>query len=99
MLRRAQYPNRNLLKTLSLLLALCGVLLGGTSAMAQKPDQYASERERAFQLYEEGKHLEALPILEKLAEANPSDGPVLQELAFSLISYSATLPDKEARKK
>ncbi|HEY6186905.1 MAG TPA: tetratricopeptide repeat protein [Pyrinomonadaceae bacterium] len=99
MLRRAQYPNRNLLKTLSLLLALCGVLLGGTSVMAQKPDQYASERERAFQLYEEGKHLEALPILEKLAEANPSDGPVLQELAFSLISYSATLPDKEARKK
>src|ERR1051325_1143400 len=99
MLSRAQYPNRNLLKTLSLLLALCGVLLGGTSVMAQKPDQYASERERAFQLYEEGKHLEALPILEKLAEANPSDGPVLQELAFSLISYSATLPDKEARKK
>ena len=99
MLRRAQYPNRNLLKTLSLLLALCGVLVGGASVMAQKPDQYASERERAFQLYEEGKHLEALPILEKLAEANPSDGPVLQELAFSLISYSATLPDKEARKK
>jgi tetratricopeptide (TPR) repeat protein len=98
MLRRAQYPNRNRLKTLSLL-ALFAVLLGGASVMAQKPDQYASERERAFQLYEEGKHLEALPILEKLAEANPSDGPVLQELAFSLISYSATLPDKEARKK
>lgn len=98
MLRRAEYPNRNLLKTLSLL-ALFGVLLGGASVMAQKPDQYASERERAFELYEEGKHLEALPILEKLAEVNPSDGPVLQELAFSLISYSATLPDKEARKK
>ena len=101
MFRRARHPHRNLLKTLSLL-ALFGLLLSGVttlSAPGQQPDKYESERERAFALYEEGKHLEALPILEKLAEANPSDGPVLQELAFSLISYSATLPDKEARKK
>ncbi|HEX8771972.1 MAG TPA: tetratricopeptide repeat protein [Pyrinomonadaceae bacterium] len=99
MLRRARHPH--LSKTLSLL-ALFGLLLSGVTtlgATGQQTGAYESERERAFQLYEEGKHLEALPILEKLAEANPSDGPVLQELAFSLITYSATLPDKEARKK
>lgn len=98
MLKRAEHPRRNLLITLSLL-ALFGLLLDAAApvALGQKGDQ--SERERAFLLYEEGKHLEALPILEKLAEANPSDGPVLQQLAFSLITYSATLPDKEARKK
>lgn len=98
MLRRAAH----LSKTLSLLALFGLLLLSGAAAhgaQVQQPDKYESERERAFMLYEEGKHLEALPILEKLAEVNPSDGPVLQELAFSLITYSATLPDKEARKK
>lgn len=100
MLKRAEHPRRNLLRTLSLL-ALFGLLLGAMApgTLGQKGDQSESERERAFLLYEEGKHLEALPILEKLAEANPSDGPVLQQLGFSLITYSATLSDKEARKK
>lgn len=100
MLKRADHFYRQSLTIFSMLM-LCGIILSAAppSGLAQASGQSETERERAFRLYAEGKHLEAMPILEKLAKANPSDGPVLQQLAFSLLTYSATLPDKEARKK
>ncbi|HEX8129718.1 MAG TPA: tetratricopeptide repeat protein [Pyrinomonadaceae bacterium] len=58
----------------------------------------ATARARALELFAEGKHLEALPLLEQAAEANPADGAVLQHLAFALITKSYTLPDAAARK-
>ncbi|MDQ1611246.1 MAG: hypothetical protein QOG00_1177 [Pyrinomonadaceae bacterium] len=65
-----------------------------------KPDGGAATaaRTRALQLYSEGKHLEALPLLEQAADANPADGAVLQHLAFALITQSHTLADPAARK-
>jgi tetratricopeptide (TPR) repeat protein len=100
MLKRADHFYRQSLTMFSMLM-LCAVMLSVAlpNGLAQASGQSETERERAFRLYADGKHLEALPILEKLAKANPSDGPVLQQLAFSLLTYSATLPDKEGRKK
>jgi tetratricopeptide (TPR) repeat protein len=67
-------------------------------AAATAADAAARARARAFQLYSEGKHLEALPLLEQAAEADPADGAVMQHLAFALITHSHTLADASARK-
>ena len=47
-------------------------------------------------LFAEGKRLEALPLLEELAQKDPKDGDVLVSLAASLIEHAATLSDSEA---
>ena len=47
-------------------------------------------------LFAEGKRLEALPLLEELAQKDPKDSDVLVELAASLIEHAATLGDAAA---
>ena len=64
----------------------------GVRVSAQDPD-YASERRRAFQLLDESKILEALPILEKLATRNPQDKEVQFFLGFSLFARSRDIKD------
>ena len=78
---------------LSLLAALafaCAV----TSAVAAQTD-----RAHAMRLWDEGKYLEALPLLQGLAASNPADRVVQERLGFALFQRSATLPDADARKK
>lgn len=60
----------------------------------ETPEQ--TEQQRAMMLFNEGKRLEALPLLEALAQKDPKDGEVLVALAASLIAHAATLNDANA---
>ena len=50
-------------------------------------------------LFSEGKRLEALPLLEDLAQKNPQDSDVVVALAASLVEHAATLADSNAAAK
>jgi tetratricopeptide (TPR) repeat protein len=54
-----------------------------------------AQRQRASELFEQGKRLEALPLLEELVRADPKDSAMLVALAASLVDHAATLLDQE----
>jgi Flp pilus assembly protein TadD len=58
-------------------------------------------RQRALALFNDGKRLDALPLLEELAQENPKDGEILVALGASLVDHAATLtdPDSAARER
>ena len=56
----------------------------------------AADRRKAIGLCREHRELEALPILEALAKADPKDPLVLENLAFALIYKSVTVKPEEA---
>jgi len=56
---------------------------------------YQTKRQKASELFEQGKRLEALPLLEELVKTNPSDSTMLVVLAACLVEHAATLPDQE----
>jgi tetratricopeptide (TPR) repeat protein len=58
-----------------------------------------AERQKAEALFAKGKRLEALPLLEDLAQKNPSDNEILVELAAALVDHALTLTDKDAAAK
>lgn len=58
-----------------------------------------SVRREAFRLYDSGKYVDAMPLLEKFVADHPADTVAKEHLAFSMIGYAATLPDPAARKK
>jgi tetratricopeptide (TPR) repeat protein len=68
------------------------------AARAQDKATYDADRKRAFQLYEANNFVAALPLLEKLAAANPEDVPVLERLGFALYANSTIIEDPAARK-
>ena len=74
-------------------LALCA------QAAAQPTPDYAADRKRAFELYEANNFDAALPMLEKLHGANPSDVMVLERLAFVLTGKLPTIKDPAERAK
>ncbi|MDQ3803962.1 MAG: tetratricopeptide repeat protein [Acidobacteriota bacterium] len=55
------------------------------------------ERRRAFELFEEQKYFEALPLLEKSAARYPQDGDVHARLGFALFARSITEQDAAKR--
>lgn len=57
------------------------------------PDQ--AKRQTALSLFNQGKRLEALPLLEELAQNNPQDSEVLVALAASLVEHAAALSDAD----
>ena len=62
-----------------------------------KPDAtYKTKREQALHLFNQDKRLEALPLLEELAQKNPQDEEVVVALAASLVSHASTLTDQRA---
>ena len=68
----------------------------------QNADQSGqARRQQALTLFNEGKRLEALPLLEELAQQNPQDSDVLVALAASLVDHAATVaaPDAAARER
>ncbi|HET6979712.1 MAG TPA: tetratricopeptide repeat protein [Pyrinomonadaceae bacterium] len=73
---------------------LCTLLLAITVVSAVQKD----ERGRAFQLYKEGKYVEAIPLFEKLATATPDDKDVIEALGLMTASQTAYLKDPAARK-
>lgn len=74
---------------LVLLLCACSV-----AAKAQADP----ERERAFQLYQDAKYVEALPLFEQLAVKYPEDPAVIQNLGLMVFTQSAYLKTPEERK-
>jgi tetratricopeptide (TPR) repeat protein len=57
------------------------------------------QRQTAISLFNQGKRLEALPLLEELAQKDPQDSEVLVALAASLVEHAATLTDADAAAK
>jgi len=53
-------------------------------------------RKKAFDLFRQDRHIEALPLFEELALKSPEDRDVLLGLGVCLVSESATLDDQEA---
>ena len=74
------------------------LMVAGSVFAMQVPTQnkidYDAERKRAFQLLDENKYTEALPILEKLAAAKPDDLPVIERLSITLL-VDATITKKD----
>lgn len=56
-------------------------------------------RKKAFQLFNEQKHIEALPLLEELAVKSPEDREVLAALGICLVTDAGTHGDDEIQKK
>lgn len=73
------------------------VCWGPVEALAQQQDQ--AERKQALALYESNNFLAALPVLEKVAAANPNDAVILSRLGFALYATSATEKDPALRQK
>ncbi len=77
-------------------------LLFARSPLVAQTNAVASEqanRQRALALFSEGKRLEALPLLEELAQKDANDSEVLVALAASLVEHAATLTDPNATAK
>jgi tetratricopeptide (TPR) repeat protein len=73
------------------LFAFCAPV--AAQANADAPDQ--TKRQRAVALFNQGKRLEALPLLEELAQKDAKDSEVLVALAAALIDHAATLTDAD----
>ena len=78
-----------------LFLSLVLLLIASPILKAQQEDP---DRRRAFQMYKDGKHAEALPEFEKLAVSYPRDPAIIETLGVLLITQTYSLPDPPARK-
>ncbi len=84
-------------RLLFLLVAVCGFLPhSGGYAQSAGGDE---NRKKAFELYKQDKHIEALPLFEELALKSPDDRDVLLGLGVCLVSEAATLDDQDAASK
>jgi len=87
--------HRKLLVTLLTLLFLSVVIASPTPAQTEGT---AELKRQATALLKENKYTEALPILEKIAAAEPNDGETQFFLAFALIGQATNTKDNAARK-
>ena len=87
--------HRKLLVTLLTLLVLSVAIVSPTQAQT---DNLAEMKHRAGELVKANKFTEALPILEKLAAAEPNDGETQFFLAFALLGQAKNTKDDAARK-
>jgi tetratricopeptide (TPR) repeat protein len=77
--------------------AIVAALLLAAGAFARTQDPV--ERQRALDLYESNNFVAALPLLEKVAAANPNDAEILSRLGFALYANSAAEKDPAQRQK
>jgi tetratricopeptide (TPR) repeat protein len=80
-------------------LAMLALGLFSASANVLAKSQEQSERQRALELYEAQNFIGAVPLLEKIAAANPNDIFILSRLGFALYASSAIEKDPAARRK
>ena len=73
-----------------------GSIAPGQTTPAPEADP---ERNAAFEIYKEGKMVQAMPLLEKLATKYPKDLAVWEAWGVSELGYSQTLADPELRRK
>ena len=79
----------------ALVVSLCALPSAATAQQNVDASRQA-RRQQALTLFSEGKRLDALPLLEELAQENSQDGDVLVALSASLIDHAATLTDPGA---
>ena len=87
--------HRKLLVTLLTLLFLSVVIASPTQAQTEGT---AELKRQATALLKENNYTEALPILEKIAAAEPNDGETQFFLAFALLGKATNTKDNVARK-
>ncbi len=87
------FPSRTGLLTLMLAIAAHASCL---FAQTDQHDANQAKRQQAEVLFNQGKRLEALPLLEDLHKANPGDEEVTVALAASLVDHAAILNDPKA---
>jgi tetratricopeptide (TPR) repeat protein len=80
------------------------LLLGGSLSFAQTAPPAATpiadpDRKAAFDIYKEGKMVQAMPLLENLSAKYPKDLAVWEAWGVSVLGYSQTLADPESRRK
>jgi tetratricopeptide (TPR) repeat protein len=75
---------------------LCLLLAGAQGGFTQADDP---ARHGAFVLYDSGKYVDAMPLLEKIVAGNPADTVAKEHWAFSMVCYAATLQDPVERKR
>ena|ERR1051326_3977480 len=81
--------------------AICFALLSfclSTVALAQGPDDIKELKQKAADLMKQTRYTEALPILEKIAAAEPGDARTQFYLGFALIAQANNTQDEAARK-
>jgi tetratricopeptide (TPR) repeat protein len=71
------------------------LLLCGAVCLTAQTVYDQDQRQKASELFAQGKRLEALPLLEDLVAASPKDAAMLVALAASLVEHAATLPGQE----
>jgi tetratricopeptide (TPR) repeat protein len=75
---------------------ICFVVAGVQGGFSQADDP---ARHQAFALYDSGKYVEAMPLLEKVVADLPADIVAKEHWAFSMVGYAATLSDPAERKR
>jgi tetratricopeptide (TPR) repeat protein len=88
---------KNSYSTLGKLLLLALILILPIQSFAQTDS--AAEKQRAYDLYIQSKFADAIPLLEKLVAANPSDVGLIESLGWATLVVSGSIKDPEARKK
>src|SRR6478672_9059289 len=89
---------RPVLHSSVLLLSIAALAVSSVSLPAQTGSENTT-RQRAFELFNQDKHLEALPLFEELALKSPDDRDVLLGLGACLVAESSTLDDENAATK
>lgn len=74
------------------------LLVAAPTASAKSQTQDNPDRQRALQLYRDGKFNEALPAFEKLAAAYPRDAQVIELYGYVVMNQQVNLKDAAERK-
>ncbi|HUM06864.1 MAG TPA: hypothetical protein VLT90_15465 [Terriglobales bacterium] len=96
------YPHALSRKLLLLLLLLSAVVAARPQQSSQPAQKTAKDDpawSEAYELFNQGKFVDAMPLFEKLAADYPSDIVVREGWAWCVMEYAATLPDTGQRKK
>lgn len=88
-LRRRQFP----------ILLVAAVAMAAFARSNDDQPVANPKREQAFELYKQGKLVDAMPLLEELASENPKDAAVIERWGVSVLGYADTLSDPQLKKK
>lgn len=75
------------------------IVFSTATLTAQQPDNFSSERDRALQLVEDKKYVEAVSLLEKLAADKRADKDIFFGLGLSAWQFQDSIKDKAEWKK
>jgi tetratricopeptide (TPR) repeat protein len=78
--------------------ALSAIQLAAQTQTQPKPKDDPARKE-AFRVFNSGKYVEAMPMLENYVTAHPDDFVAKEDWAYSVLQYAATLTNADDRKK